>query len=257
MPLVDDSREPYLTCPYDPTHQILSFRMAWHVHRCEKNFPLSDLVICKFNTCHRIKPAELENHHLSCENRTEFERLTVEPEGFGEEVPPMEMHKNRSDAVTDEWNLEANYTTYDPQIGINRRNIMPIPVNLSKGQRKQYEVEQRGKIRQEKDRRKREKDKRAMTMGSDTESIKSTSTTTKTAVDRKTTYTESTREPPSIIRGAGRGQFRRQPTDSLLQPVGRRPPPPPPSTSSSTVYGDMESLLSDVSNFRMKDEGEK
>lgn len=55
--------EDILTCPYDPSHQIMRCRFQVHLVRCRKSFPNAEMVVCPFDVTHRINEKELD---VSC-----------------------------------------------------------------------------------------------------------------------------------------------------------------------------------------------
>lgn len=47
-------------CPYNPSHQILPFRMQTHLVKCRQSYPNAKKVKCPFNAVHLVNEQELK-----------------------------------------------------------------------------------------------------------------------------------------------------------------------------------------------------
>ncbi|XP_054285787.1 uncharacterized protein LOC129002187 [Macrosteles quadrilineatus] len=77
----DEGYEVFVICPYDRAHEIRKGRMQFHIEKCRRNFPGSDLVECPYNKIHMIPEPEL-NYHIEeeCSDRRNWERYTHDDE---------------------------------------------------------------------------------------------------------------------------------------------------------------------------------
>lgn len=50
--------ENVVTCPYNPSHQILKHRFQTHLVKCRKSYPDQLLKICPYNATHHIREPE-------------------------------------------------------------------------------------------------------------------------------------------------------------------------------------------------------
>ncbi|XP_063696204.1 gametocyte-specific factor 1-like [Culicoides brevitarsis] len=66
--------ETYITCPYNPSHQILPHRYAVHITKCAVQHPDIKLLICPFNSKHRLREEEMAKHKIECPDRVTFEK---------------------------------------------------------------------------------------------------------------------------------------------------------------------------------------
>ncbi|OXU21180.1 hypothetical protein TSAR_002755 [Trichomalopsis sarcophagae] len=59
------SKEPLEVCPFDKSHRIRGFRMAYHIRRCANNHPEIRLKICPYNSRHILHPKQLSVQRAS------------------------------------------------------------------------------------------------------------------------------------------------------------------------------------------------
>lgn len=76
-------REPLLTCPYNPAHQVKSGRLAIHITKCRKEYPEKDLRQCPFSADHVVPASELNRHIDACPFKTTVERFLTVPADNG------------------------------------------------------------------------------------------------------------------------------------------------------------------------------
>lgn len=58
---------PFISCPYNPTHQVSRSRIQGHIVKCAKKYPT--LEICPYNASHRFPKSEQLNHISDCPNK--------------------------------------------------------------------------------------------------------------------------------------------------------------------------------------------
>ncbi|KAG8247638.1 uncharacterized protein LOC124365760 [Homalodisca vitripennis] len=80
MPVAgDEGYEKMVICPYDKAHEIRRGRMQFHLDKCRKNFPNTDMIRCPFNSTHLIPKVEQEFHTKEeCDSRTNWDRSNFE-----------------------------------------------------------------------------------------------------------------------------------------------------------------------------------
>lgn len=52
--------EEMISCPYNKAHQIRRKRIQFHLVKCKKNYPDSNLQTCFYNTVHKIPEPEMK-----------------------------------------------------------------------------------------------------------------------------------------------------------------------------------------------------
>jgi len=65
----DNGHEEIRTCPYDPSHRILSTRFTRHLVKCQKNHPDVNMIRCPFNASHIIPEEQYPNHIEMCPDK--------------------------------------------------------------------------------------------------------------------------------------------------------------------------------------------
>uniref|UniRef100_A0A1B6MFQ8 CHHC U11-48K-type domain-containing protein n=1 Tax=Graphocephala atropunctata TaxID=36148 RepID=A0A1B6MFQ8_9HEMI len=80
MPVAgDEGYEKLVICPYDKSHEVRLGRMQFHLDKCRKNFPSSEMVRCPFNSVHLIAKVEQEFHtQEECSSRSNWDRSHFE-----------------------------------------------------------------------------------------------------------------------------------------------------------------------------------
>ena len=58
--------EETLTCPYNPSHQILKSKMTVHLVRCRRSNLDKKVEICPFNSSHHVKKEDYDSHLRIC-----------------------------------------------------------------------------------------------------------------------------------------------------------------------------------------------
>ena len=58
--------EETLTCPYNPSHQILKSKMTVHLVRCRRSNLDKKVDICPFNSSHHVKREDYDDHLRMC-----------------------------------------------------------------------------------------------------------------------------------------------------------------------------------------------
>ncbi|CAF0920046.1 unnamed protein product [Adineta steineri] len=56
----------YLTCPFNPAHQVISNNFKHHILRCSQHHPDVKTIKCLFNGAHKIKPPNYYDHLCEC-----------------------------------------------------------------------------------------------------------------------------------------------------------------------------------------------
>jgi len=136
MPILD--WEETITCPYNPSHQITPQRIQFHLVKCRKNHPNSDVEICPFNSTHHVPKSERESHMTTCESRkfvelakysnassTKANNKYMEVTSCG---PPKPYNQARFEVMEEDWEKEASIKkSYDPS---KKASKVPVLRNL-------------------------------------------------------------------------------------------------------------------------------
>jgi len=155
MPILDS--EETITCPYNPSHQILPKRIQIHLVKCRKNHPNSDVEICPFNSSHHVPKSEWLFHMSTCESRKfdEMARysnassfkannkyMVVASSGL-----PKPDNNARFEVVEEDWEKEATIKkSYDPS---EKASKVPVLRNLqgaTPSQRKAFRASEKVRI---------------------------------------------------------------------------------------------------------------
>jgi len=144
MPVLD--WEKTITCPYNPSHQITVERIQFHLVKCRKNHPGSDLKVCPFNASHHVPAPEEEFHMKTCSDRkvVEMEKYSwsmQKPKQHGHlklpvraELPPSE----------EDWESEATVTrSYDPRAKAEKMQVLRKIEGATPSQRKEFRALER------------------------------------------------------------------------------------------------------------------
>lgn len=76
-------REPLVSCPYNPAHQVKSGRLPIHITKCRKAYPEVDLRQCPFSVDHLVPASKLNQHIDTCPFKTTVERFLTLPAETG------------------------------------------------------------------------------------------------------------------------------------------------------------------------------
>lgn len=126
-------RDPLVTCPFNPAHQMKQGRLQIHITKCRKAYPEKDLKACPFSAEHMVPSGDLLHHMHICPLNTTVERfLTVseasKPSGdvsvppYRSEDPP-EMEEN--------WDEDASVAaTLEDKIAVP--SVPPIFMNVQR-----------------------------------------------------------------------------------------------------------------------------
>lgn len=68
-------KEPLVTCPYNPAHQVKSGRFQIHITKCRKLYPEKDMKQCPFSAEHVVPASQLMHHIYTCPLNTTVERF--------------------------------------------------------------------------------------------------------------------------------------------------------------------------------------
>ncbi|XP_069979151.1 uncharacterized protein [Penaeus vannamei] len=142
------SLEKLLTCPYNPSHQILPHRMAQHLVKCKKSHPEADMKVCVFNATHVVPTHLYQVHILECPDkaiveRDIYRRREVENKLQAKRQAPRPMIPTHAVCTEEDWDSETVASSYNPTEHIIHREIArPPPPGLGKAGRRQWrEVE--------------------------------------------------------------------------------------------------------------------
>ena len=136
MPICDF--ETTVTCPYEPSHQILPSRLQIHLVKCRKQHPMSGLKICRFNTTHHYPRADMDLHESNCPDRKSLLRLTLAEESLKPAAATFKSDRPKRPGEED-WEAEADVVkSYNPMEQCMGRKILLQPRGLSKAMRRQF-----------------------------------------------------------------------------------------------------------------------
>jgi len=139
--------EKTITCPYNPSHQITVEKIQWHLVKCAKNHPGSNLVVCPFNSAHHVPRPELGYHLNICPDRKmvekEMYRAGQDRPGSAPKAsiplpPSAPMPPSEED-----WEAEATVvTSYDPAAAARKKNVLRNLQGATPSQRKEFRAEE-------------------------------------------------------------------------------------------------------------------
>ncbi|XP_042863172.1 uncharacterized protein LOC122247709 isoform X2 [Penaeus japonicus] len=142
------SMEKLLTCPYNPSHQILPHRMAQHLVKCKKSYPDADMKVCVFNATHVVPTHLYQVHILECPDkaiveRDIYRRREVENKLQAKVQTPRPVISTHAVCTEEDWDSETVASSYNPSEHIIHREIARAPPpGLGKaGRRKWREME--------------------------------------------------------------------------------------------------------------------
>lgn len=149
-------KESHLSCPYEPTHQILPHRMAQHIIKCRKNYPELDMKVCVFNATHVIPTKDYQAHILECPDKAIVERDIYRRQEVEDamEIKRKEWITMPAESVWDEdWEKEMVENPYNAKEAIISKEITrpPPPGTMGKSGRRAWrlaEIERVNRIKE-------------------------------------------------------------------------------------------------------------
>ncbi|KAF3424928.1 hypothetical protein E2986_02476 [Frieseomelitta varia] len=140
----------YLTCPYDKTHRIRKSRFQLHLMKCARNYPKNAKSICIFDSSHRVNPEQFEDHVAECPSsghiRSQYISFDSE-ENVRTVLTEEDTYKSESIIQTEEECTSSGETfRYDPMAATEDRDILRIPIGLTKSQKKQFRQYERARL---------------------------------------------------------------------------------------------------------------
>lgn len=154
--------EDILTCPYDPSHQIMRCRFQVHLVRCRKSFPNAEMVVCPFDVTHRINEKELDWHVSTCPNRQSFEVFKsndVQASGSfsttctsfnddGTQTNSTFQTANTSFELetSQNWDDLPSVPSYDPKAYAEKANVLRLPVGMRPSERAAFRNSERKRL---------------------------------------------------------------------------------------------------------------
>lgn len=114
-------RDPMVTCPFNPAHQVKSGRYQIHITKCKKSHPGIDINRCPFSADHVVEPSKLMHHVYTCPLNPTVERFRTKSD---QDVPVTEpvVADSSGDAALviepeENWDEEANEpSTLEPKL---------------------------------------------------------------------------------------------------------------------------------------------
>jgi len=141
------------TCPYNPAHQITVERLQFHLVKCRRNHPASNVAICPFNSGHHVPRPEMSLHTSTCSDRRVVESIKYNPKpaeeryGLHESLSERRAREAELPPSTEDWEAEATViNSYNP---IKMAMRMPVLRKLEGGtpsQRKEFRAAERVRL---------------------------------------------------------------------------------------------------------------
>jgi len=151
MPLLE--WEKTLTCPYNPSHQITIEKLQFHLVKCRRNHPNTDVQICAFNTSHHVKAASMEQHLATCPDRKHVEQDRYVPRRAQSPAPrprpsprPLPSPRPRPLEATEDWEAETVASSYDPSARAKASQVVRKLEGATPSQRKAFRAEERWRL---------------------------------------------------------------------------------------------------------------
>lgn len=144
-----NSIEVYVTCPYDKTHRIRKSRFQLHLMKCAKNYPKNYKSICIFDSSHRIDPEQFEDHVAECPSSGHIRSQFISFESEKDVGTFLTEDTIKSECFTktkEECTSSGQTFRYDPMAATEDRDILRIPIGLTKSQKKQFKEYERARI---------------------------------------------------------------------------------------------------------------
>ncbi|XP_064542771.1 gametocyte-specific factor 1 homolog [Drosophila montana] len=135
----------YIKCPYDAGHRILRSRLSWHLTRCARNHPGSNMIRCPFNTTHVVHSSDMDSHVKNCTNRIDFVRFQNP-----DMLPPKEPLASPVDLVesSENWDDEPPVETYDPRAYCEQNLVIRSLVGAPPASRRVFRELERKRFQQ-------------------------------------------------------------------------------------------------------------
>lgn len=71
-------KEPLVTCPYNPAHQVKKGRYQIHITKCRKAYPDKDLRQCPYSAEHLVPASDYMHHMYTCPLNTTVARFLTD-----------------------------------------------------------------------------------------------------------------------------------------------------------------------------------
>ncbi|KAK7863296.1 hypothetical protein R5R35_005339 [Gryllus longicercus] len=139
-----------VTCPYDPSHQVLKSRLQYHIVNCEKQHAQMEFETCPFNATHRFPKPEIQMHIFECPDRRilETHKFQLQDESHMSRNNLSEFIRPSLPPSEENWDEEEYQSSYDPSQHINNKCVLRNIQGATKSQRKQFRLEERRRLNQ-------------------------------------------------------------------------------------------------------------
>ncbi|PBC25305.1 putative neugrin-like protein DDB_G0288135 isoform X1 [Apis cerana] len=142
--------EAYVTCPYNKSHRILKSRFQIHLTKCSKQYEkcIKDTKInCEFNSSHLLEPEEYEHHLSMCPSRANVicEQYVLGQDEQDIGIISLEDACNVQPNISNE-DWSGNNPTYNPVKQTEDKNIIRLPIAMSKSEKKEFRQFERDRI---------------------------------------------------------------------------------------------------------------
>ncbi|XP_031370552.1 uncharacterized protein LOC102678373 isoform X3 [Apis dorsata] len=142
--------EAYVTCPYNKSHRILKSRFQIHLTKCSKQYEkyIKDTKInCEFNSSHLLEPEEYEHHLSMCPSRANVicEQYVLGQNEQDVGIISLEDACNVQPNISNE-DWSGNNPTYNPVKQTEDKNIIRLPIAMSKSEKKEFRQLERDRM---------------------------------------------------------------------------------------------------------------
>ncbi|KAI8043576.1 gametocyte-specific factor 1 homolog [Drosophila gunungcola] len=130
----------YIVCPYNSAHRVLPVRLTYHLTRCARNYPLSKMVRCPYNTTHFHDVGSMQEHIIECPNRTSSEPDKLSPGEAGA--------SNFIVETSEDWDADPPAPTYNPLAHCEQHLVLRNPQGLPPAARREFRERERRRFKE-------------------------------------------------------------------------------------------------------------
>lgn len=138
--------ENLVQCPYDKGHQILHHRVMRHLTKCGRQHPHIKLEICPYDTMHRLRPEDMEDHKKTCSGRArleEYSNILYTPAETDLKNVSFFLPKPKvPDSDTNDWDELVGTHKYNASKVATGKEVLRNCFGRTKSERKQFYLEE-------------------------------------------------------------------------------------------------------------------